>query len=661
MLKYSIPIVIAFVAVFLLVGPKESVGRTFPLDHHVDSFTLKDFRGKTHSLDDIKTPWVVVAYLGTECPLAKLYGPRLVNLQEKYGPQGVSFLAINANLQDSITEISAYARIHDIDFPILKDVGNHVADQMGAERTPQVYILDRQRNVRYCGRIDDQYGVGYVRDEARRHDLAIALDELLAGKKVSMPLTVATGCHIGRFREPDPDAKITYANRIAHIFQQRCVECHREGDIAPFALADYDEVAGWAPMIEEVVREQRMPPWHANPAHGHFVNDRLLSAEEKKDIYQWVADGAPEGDRADLPEPREFVTGWQLPQTPDEIYSIQDEPFRVQAEGEVKYQWFEVELGFEEDRWVQGVEILPGNRAVVHHILAFVKEAGKSGRELGASRGFFAGYVPGLRAKPLPTGMAKFLPAGATLAFQVHYTPIGSVQFDQSKIGLVFADPEQVTHRVISSSAMNHTFEIPPGESNHREEGASRKIPWDSQLLSMTPHMHVRGKSFRYEAMYPDGTTKVLLDVPQYDFNWQTEYRLAKGLDLPAESRIHAVAYFDNSSANLNNPDPKKTVYWGDQTWDEMLIGYFLIAVPVDSPVAMPESNLQTPAGAQAALEKGIKKMFRRADANDDGEISKEEAPPILKAAFALTDTDGNGTLSLDELRVAVKKYLKSR
>ncbi|NOZ38698.1 MAG: redoxin domain-containing protein [Planctomycetes bacterium] len=644
-----------------LNADQESTNPQFPVGHQVDSFTLKDFRGKTHSLDDIKSPWIVVAFLGTECPLAKLYGPRLMALQEKYEPLGVSFLAINANLQDSVTEIAAYARIHGIEFPILKDLGNRVADQMGAERTPQVFILDQERKIRYSGRIDDQYGVGYIRDEARRHDLTIALDELLAGKSVTTPLTVAPGCHIGRLREPNPQAEVTYSNRIAHIFQQRCVECHREGDIAPFALADYEEVAGWAAMIEEVVREQRMPPWHANPAHGHFVNDRLLSEKEKSDIYQWVADGAPEGDRADLPEPREFVTGWQLPQTPDEIYTIQDKPFRVQAEGEVKYQWFEVELGFEEDKWVQGMEILPGNRAVVHHILAFVKEAGKSGRELGASRGFFAGYVPGLRAKPLPAGMAKYLPAGSTLAFQVHYTPIGSVQYDHSKIGLVFADPEQVTHRVISSSAVNHTFEIPPGDSNYRAESASPKIPWDSQLLSMTPHMHLRGKSFHYEAILPDGSTKVLLDIPQYDFNWQTEYRFAEGLDLPAKSRIHAVAHFDNSAANLNNPDPSKTVHWGDQTWDEMMIGYFLIAVPVDSAVAMPESRLQTPAGAQAAFERQIKKMFRRADANNDGEISNEEAPPILKAAFALTDTDGNGTVSLDELRVAVKKYMKSR
>ena len=403
-MKYSIPLVLALVAGFWLLDLKESVGQQFPLGHHVTSFTLKDFRGKTHSLDDVKTPWVVAVFLGTECPLVKLYGPRLVGLHEKYESQGVTFLAINANVQDSVTEIAAYARIHGIKFPILKDLGNRVADQMGAERTPQVYVLDRQRKICYCGRIDDQYGVGYVRDEPRRHDLALALDELLAGKKVSVPRTDAAGCHIGRSREPNPNAKITYANRIAHIFQQRCVECHREGDIAPFALADYDEVAGWAPMIEEVVREQRMPPWHANPAHGHFVNDRLLSEEEKSDIYQWVADGAPEGDPADLPEPREFVTGWQLPQTPDAIYTIQDEPFRVQAEGEVKYQWFEVELGFEEDRWVQGVEILPGNRAVVHHILAFVKEASSAGRGIRPDRGFFCRLCAWVACKAVACG-----------------------------------------------------------------------------------------------------------------------------------------------------------------------------------------------------------------------------------------------------------------
>ena len=628
------------------------------LGRKVEDFTLKDYRGKTHRLQDIDSKLIVITFLGTECPLAKLYGTRLADLQVKYEPQGVRFLAINANVQDSITEIGSYARVHKVEFPILKDLGNRVADQMGAERTPQAFVLDRHRTIRYTGRIDDQYGVAHVRDKPESHNLAEALDELLAGMPVTRPYTVAPGCLIGRQREPVANASVTYSNRIAHIFQQRCVECHRDGDIAPFALDDYAEVVGWADMIEEVVRDQRMPPWHAKPDHGEFVNDRLLSEAEKRDIYQWVADGAPEGDPRELPKPREFVTGWQLPQEPEAVFAIQQEPFEVSAEGEIEYQWFEVELDFDEDRWVSGVEILPGNRAVVHHILAFVREADEVGN-FGGGRGFFAGYVPGLRAKMLPQGVAKFLPAGSKLAFQVHYTPVGSVQFDQSKIGLVFADRKDLTHRAISSSALNSKFEIPPHDDNYRVEANSRQIPWPSQLLSMSPHMHLRGKSILYEAVYPDGRTKTLLEVPHYDFNWQTEYRLSRAIELPAESHIHAVAHFDNSSDNLNNPEPEKTVYWGDQTWDEMMIGYFLIAVPIDSPVAMPEAQLRTPAAAAAAAERRIDKMFGRADADGDGEITPEEAPPLLKTAFSLTDSDRNGTVSPEEFHDAVMRYFK--
>ncbi|QDS98305.1 redoxin domain-containing protein [Adhaeretor mobilis] len=656
-MRFLVSTVLVFSFGFALVAPCEAAEKQIATPEQIESFTLKDFRGRAHSLSEIEEQLVVVAYLGTECPLAKLYGPRLVELRKKYASRGVSFLAINANLQDSITELAAYARIHQIDFPILKDVGNQVADLMQAERTPQVFVLDQDRKIRYSGRIDDQYGVGYVRDAPERQDLAIALDELLAGKSVSTPKTTAVGCKIGRQREPVADAEITYSNRIAHIFQNRCVECHREGDIAPFALEDYDEVAGWAEMIEEVVREQRMPPWHADPAHGDFTNDRHLSDEERQAIYQWVEDGAPQGDPDDLPEPREFVTGWQLPQSPDAVYTIQKEPFRVRAEGEVKYQWFQANLDFDEDKWVSGVEILPGNRAVVHHILAFVLPPGDL-RTSGAGRGFFAGYVPGLRAKMLPAGTAKLLPAGSKLIFQVHYTPIGSVQFDQSKIGLVFIDRKDVTRRAISSSAITNRFAIPPGDSNYRVEAGSRSVPWDAELLSMSPHLHLRGKSFRYEAILPDGSKQVLLNVPHYDFNWQTEYRLSQGIPMPKGSRIHAVAHYDNSTANLSNPNPDVTVRWGDQSWDEMMIGYFLISVPVDAPVALPESELRLPS---ATAKKRVSRIFLRTDKNGDGEISLEEAPTVLKKGFAQADKDNSGGVSPDEFRAALDRYRLGR
>ena len=231
-----------------------------PVGRKVADFTLKDFRGKQHSLSDFKQKTLVVAFLGTECPLAKLYAPRLALLAKEMGSKEVGFIGINSNVQDSITEIAASARIHKIEFPILKDLENKVADQMGAVRTPEVFVLDADRKIQYWGRIDDQFGIGYIKDEITRHDLKEAIKEVAAGKKVSVAVTKAPGCHIGRIKTVNKNSKVTYSNQISRLLQKRCVECHREGEVAPFALTEYKEVKGWTEMIAEVVEQGRMPP-----------------------------------------------------------------------------------------------------------------------------------------------------------------------------------------------------------------------------------------------------------------------------------------------------------------------------------------------------------------------------------------------------------------
>jgi peroxiredoxin len=558
-----------------------AAAETTPLGKPIDDFSLRDFRGKLTSLSDFRDrKLVVIALLGTECPLARLYGPRLVKLAERYAAQDVAFLGINANSQDSITEIAAYARLHNIEFPLLKDVGNRVADQLGATRTPEVFVLDQQRVVRYWGRIDDQYGVGYARDNPQRLDLKLALDELLAGRPVSTPITTSIGCHIGRRVTPKLDSHVTYSQHIAPILQTRCVECHRSGEIAPFALTSYDEVAGWAETIAEVIRDERMPPWHADPKYGRFSNDRRLSDGEKQVVYQWVAAGVPQGDPAHLPAPPQYSDGWQLNQQPDQVVYMRREPYRVPAEGTVSYQYFTADPGFTEDKWLKMAEVRPGNRAVVHHVLVFVKTPGS---RFGDGEGYLAAYVPGLRATPLPPGMAKRIPAGAKLYFQVHYTPIGSVQQDRSMIAMVFAHPDEVTHAVMTASAMQRRLYIPPHVSNHCVEATSGTVGQDVLLLSMMPHMHLRGKSFRYEMLDTRGHSQILLDVPRYDFNWQTSYLLAEPQLIPAGTKIHCVAHYDNSENNLANPDPSVTVRWGPQSWDEMMFGYFDYAVPMST------------------------------------------------------------------------------
>ncbi len=588
------------------------------------SFALKDYRGKVHKLEDFaQADILVIAVLGTECPLAKLYGPRLVELATAYADRPVQFVGLNANRQDSITEIAAYARVHEIPFPILKDVGNHVVDQLGAVRTPEVFVLDKQRVIRYWGRIDDRYGVGYQRDQPQRQDLQLALEDLLAGRPVAMPVTTAVGCHIGRVHEPDPDCEVTYSNQIARILQKRCVECHRAGQIAPFALTKYDEVAGWADTIAEVVHDGRMPPWHASSQHGSFANDRRLSQEEQQLIHRWADAGAPEGDASQLPKPIEYLEGWQMPREPDLVIPMRSTPYQVPAEGVVRYQYFSVDPGFQEDRWVKMAEVVPGNRAVVHHVLVGAQPPANRRNAPGvAGNQFLAAYVPGLVPRPFPAGMAKLVPAGSKLIFQLHYTPIGSPQTDISKVGFLFADPDEVTHAVITGNARQRKLDIPPGASNHQVEATSIAAGVDVSLLTLMPHMHLRGKAFRYEAIYPDGQREILLDVPAYDFNWQTSYRLSEPKLLPAGSRMHCVAHFDNSAGNLANPDPTKTVGWGDQTWNEMMIGYFDIAIDRSAlPEEKPdEDNLLKPL-ARAKL------YVNRFDKNKDGAVDKSELP----------------------------------
>jgi peroxiredoxin/mono/diheme cytochrome c family protein len=624
-----------------------------PLGRQVANFTLKDHRGKEVALADFKDKkLVVVAFLGTECPLAKLYAPRLRKLAEEFDPKAVAFLGINANSQDSPSDMAAYVRAHELKFPVLKDVGSRLADQMGAVRTPEVFVLDERRTVRYWGRIDDQYGIGYARGAPTRQDLRIALDELLSGKEVSVKETEASGCIIGRARPAKPEAKVTYTNQIARILQNRCVECHRQGEIGPFELTKYEEVAGWAETIDEVVRDDRMPPWHADPKHGRFANDRRLTAEEKSLIHRWVADGAPRGDPKDLPKPRTFTTGWQLPREPDAVVYMREKPYNVPAEGEVRYQYFVADPAFKEDKWIKVAEVLPGDRAVVHHVLIFAVAAGQRlDRDGGGTRGFLVGYVPGLRPIPYPDGMAKRIPAGSRLVFQVHYTPNGTPRQDRTKVGFVLADPKEVKHEVVTTSAVERRLRIPPNDANYRVEATSRKQSADVLLLGLMPHMHVRGKSFFYEAVFPDNRRETLLDVPQYDFNWQTSYRLAEPKKLPAGTQVHCVAHYDNSKNNPSNPNPAAAVRWGDQTWEEMMIGYFDVAQPRDpsAPAPAPAPSEKPAADDRPGLL-NPKEVFARLDRNGDGKISRDEVPERLHRLFDRLDKNGDKVLSKEEL-----------
>lgn len=550
----------------------------------IPDFKLTDAQGREWTLEELAGPkGTVLAFLGTQCPLAKQYSARLVALEKDYRERGIHVVAIDSNIQDSLQEMGAHAKRFQWSMPFLKDPNQLVADHCGATRTPEFVLLDANKQLIYRGRFDDQYGIGYAKDQPTTHELRDAMDATLRGEAVAVASTPAAGCIIGRVRKStaasDAKALVTYSDSVAKILQDRCVSCHRPGDIGPMDLSNYEEASAWADMIVEVTQNRTMPPWHASPEHSQFANDRRLSDDELQTLLAWAESGTSRGDPARDPAPIAFNEGWLLPKTPDIVVPMRDRPFRVPAKGEVQYQYFVVDLKNDTELWTNGMELIPGNREVVHHILVFTREKGSRNRQLHGERSFLAGYVPGTRASLMPEGYAKRIPANSELIFQIHYTPNGTEQEDLSRFGIVLTDPTKVSHEIITTSAVNPSFRIPPGEANYRTTAMLPERLPECELLSLSPHMHVRGKSFRNTIVYPDKRREVVLDIPRYDFNWQTEYQLRESMKLPKGTKVFCEAVFDNSEENLNNPNPKAWVTWGDQTYEEMMIGYFHYAV----------------------------------------------------------------------------------
>lgn len=647
-------------------SPAADLGGPLAIEPSLE-FRLKDYRGQEYALSDYKDcRLVVLAFLGTECPLAKLYAPKLEQLAREYKSRDVAVLGVNSNSQDSITEIAAYARRHGLSFPILKDLGNEVADKFKAERTPEVVVLDAPRKVRYRGRIDDQYVVGLAREQPSREDLRIALEELLAGKPVSVPVTQALGCLIGRQKAPNAQSDVTYAHQVSRILQQHCVECHRDGEIAPFSLTDYDEVSGWADTILEVVDQQRMPPWHANPEFGSFSNERRMTEQEKQTLAEWVRNGAPKGDPSQLPPPRQFVEGWRLPKEPDQVIPMRDKPFVVPAEGIVEYQYFAVDPKFTEDKWVVATDVVPGNRAVVHHVIVFFSPPANHPRR---GLGWLAAYVPGQSSMSLPEGQARFVPAGSKLIFQMHYTPNGSEQPDLTRLGLVFTENDKVKEEVVTYLAAHSKFEIPPYAKDYRVELAFEGLPEEGRLLGMAPHMHVRGKSFRFTLQGPNQPDQVLLDIPRYDFNWQNVYALAEPIPISKGMRIYCTAEYDNSEANIANPDPSATVRWGDQTWEEMMVAFFEVAMPVGQfkgqrrrPMQSEKEQAEAMEKARREAEQSARQLMARFDFNGDGRILKPDTPDTFQRfAFRRYDADRDGVITYEEAYDAALNQISRR
>lgn len=381
----------------------------------------------------------------------------------------------------------------------------------------------------------------------------------------------------------------TFHKDVLPILQRHCQECHRPGETAPMSLLTYDQVRPWAKAIKQTTALKKMPPWLADPGIGKFHNERRLTPQELATLAAWADAGAPAGEASDAPKPVVFTEGWSIGQ-PDLILEM-PQAVDVPASGTVEYTYMIIPTGFREDRWVTRAEVRPGNRAVTHHVIAFLRapgskwfagrEAGvpfvpKKGGEDGTASELLVGYAPGLPAAILEPGQGKLIPEGSDIVLQLHYTANGSVGTDRSRIGLVFAKEPPKT-RVMTLAAMNTRFVIPPQEANHRVD-SQVTLQEETRLVSMMPHMHLRGKDFEYRAVYPTGETETLLRVSKYNFNWQLSYYLDGSKVLPKGTRIECIAHFDNSANNPDNPDPKAEVRWGDQSWEEMMIGWFDVA-----------------------------------------------------------------------------------
>ncbi|MGA2882324.1 MAG: thiol-disulfide isomerase [Bryobacteraceae bacterium] len=407
-------------------------------------------------------------------------------------------------------------------------------------------------------------------------------------------------------------AQPVFYKDVLPILQQHCQECHRPGEIAPMPFLTYSDTRPWAKAMREQTIARKMPPWFADAAYGHFANDRSLSQTQIDTIAAWVNRGAPAGDPKDAPPPRQWPQGWNIG-TPDAVFEMPS-AFSIPAAGAVDYQYLILPTHFTEDRWVQKVEVRPGDRSTVHHAVVYIREPGSKWLEgepretafsVPIAKGFTTSdilmvYTPGNSFDDWKPGIAKRIKAGSDLVLQMHYTARGKAAEDRTRIGIIFAKqaPQQA---VLSLQMSNDRFVIPPGDSNYRVQ-VSGTLPNDALLISMFPHMHLRGKAFEYLITEPNGHVETLLKVNHYDFQWQLNYRLAEPRLLKAGTHLTWVGYFDNSPNNPGNPDPTAEVRYGEQSWEEMMIGFF--DVVVDANIDKPKFFERKPSSAAITVSR---------------------------------------------------------
>jgi hypothetical protein len=569
----------AAIALSLCFGARAETTPSRPMSANaVSDFALLDHQGTFRHLyyyaKDPATRAIVLFVQGNGCPLVRKRIPELKRLRDAYATNGVIFWMLNANPQDKREEVAREAAEFGIDLPVLMDEMQLVAQGLKIVRTAEAIVIEPNTwRIRYRGAIDDRLSYETEKPKAQREYLKDALDALLAGGPIKTEVTSAPGCVVAYAKT----GAVSYSDTVAPMLKANCVHCHMRGGIGPFAMSSYEKVRGWSDMIREVLVTRRMPPWQADPHVGTFGNDFSLSPEQTRTLVQWIDAGMPRGTGEDpLAGDQPALPEWKLGK-PDFVVDIPEQS--VAAEGVFDYRYVTVDAPNTEDVWLGATEIVPGNTRVLHHIIATTIMPGEDRNRNGKS---LTGYAPGMGPDLLPTGTGRLLKAGARIVFQLHYTASGKAETDRSRLGL-YVSKEMPERELRSNVLIDYQFKIPPGTQEFVTR-KSRRFDRDALLYTMNPHMHLRGKWMRYTARYPDGTQELLLNVPNYRFDWQRNYELKEPKRMPKGTEIVVEAAWDNSAMNLANPDPMKSVGWGDQTFNEMFFASYRYTYPDAKP-----------------------------------------------------------------------------
>jgi peroxiredoxin len=557
-----------------------------PEDEAAPDFTLADLAGKSVSLSSLKgKKAVVLVFAGIECPRSTASEPRLGDLAKKYGPQDVAFYVINSNWSESVDAIAERVKRVSFPIPVLKDGGNQVANLFKVDVQPAAVVLDGDLRIRYLGMIDDHK----TEELVKRPYLRLAIDAVLAGKSPETSRTQAVGCAIQKVAAGSVVSDgTTYTKDVARILNANCVTCHRQGQAAPFSLESYEKAKAWSHEMVNTTRSRSMPPWKPVTNHGLYYNERRLTDGEIATLAKWHAGGAPQGDPKDAPPPPSFPDTWMMGK-PDAVLKAEG-GFELKAKGRDEYRCYVIRNPFDEDKWVAGVEYRPGNPRSVHHIIGFLDLSGGSEkkdaadplpgyRSDGSGPGIFpsgslSGWAPGNQPRMLPAGTARRLRKGERLVLETHYHKTGRVEVDEGAQVALYLAKEPVKRQLHVATIINTNVNIPPGAPDHKMS-AVWPVAADVHAFDVMPHMHLIGRTVSVVAHFKDGTTKDLVVIKDWDFNWQETYQFKEPVKLPRGTLVKLEARYDNSADNPNNPsNPPRPVRWGEQTTDEMCVGF---------------------------------------------------------------------------------------